>query len=314
MPTRCGRILRSLPPVAQANRPHELRWPYNTQAALWAWRLRYFKAEPFKPDPTQSAAWNRGAYLVRGLGHCAACHAARDGLGGLSGRDARALSGGFMPVQHWYAPSLADPTEAGVQTWTIDDIVALLRDGRAPAQAAGTSGVTHSVVGPMAEVVAGSTQHWQADDLKAMATFLKALPTSPSAAAPAAAPSRAADQQARERTLREGAGLYRQHCAQCHGERGEGQRTAAGAAAYPALAGSRAVTGREPANLVQLVVLGGFLPATAGNPRPFGMPPFAHVMSDAEIAAVTTFIRQSWGHQASAVSALDVLRVREGRY
>jgi mono/diheme cytochrome c family protein len=305
--------LRSLAPVAQANRPHELRWPYNTQAALWVWRLMYFKEETFKPEPTQSAAWNRGAYLVRGLGHCAACHAARDGLGGLSGRDARALSGGFMPVQHWYAPSLADPNEAGVQAWSVRDIVALLRDGRVVTPGPGQQAVTHSVVGPMAEVVASSTQHWQADDLLAAATYLKALPLN-AAPATAAAPLRAADQQAQQRTLQQGAALYRQHCAQCHGERGEGQRTTAGAAAYPALAGSRAVTSREAANLVQLIASGGFLPSTAGNPRPFGMPPFAHLLSDADMAAVATFIRQSWGHQASAVSALDVLRIREGRY
>jgi mono/diheme cytochrome c family protein len=78
-----------------------------------------------------------------------------------------------------------------------------------------------------------------------------------------------------------GAKLYENHCAQCHGQRGEGI-----AGAYPALAGNRAVTMPVTANLVQVVLNGGFAPATAGNPRPFGMPPYATFLSDADVAAV----------------------------
>ena len=102
-----------------------------------------------------------------------------------------------------------------------------------------------------------------------------------------------------------GAKLYEQHCAQCHGERGEGV-----AGAYPRLAGNRAVTMATTANLVQVVLNGGFAPATAGNPRPYGMPPYVLLLNDADTAAVLSHIRNAWGNRAAPVSELDVSRQR----
>ncbi|WP_342131546.1 cytochrome c [Hydrogenophaga sp. OTU3427] len=282
--------LRSLPPVAQANRPHELRWPFSTQAALAVWRALYFRPASFEPAPQQNAEWNRGAYLVQGLAHCSACHAPRNALGASS--NMLDLAGGLIPLQNWYAPSLNAPQEAGVQNWPLDHIVALFRDGRAPGG---------QVTGPMAEVVLHSTQHWREDELRAMASYLKALPRVDLAQpAPAAKPA--------SRTLELGAQLYGNLCASCHGERGEGI-----ANAYPALAGNRAVLMGSPANLVQTVLNGGFSPATAGHPRPYGMPPYLLSLSDADIAAVLTHVRGSWGNQAGAVGELDVLQLRGGR-
>ena len=102
-----------------------------------------------------------------------------------------------------------------------------------------------------------------------------------------------------------GAKLYEQHCAQCHGDNGTGVPNA-----YPALAGNRAVLMKQTSNLVQIVLNGGYAPATQGNPRPFGMPPFVLVLNDSDIAAVLTHVRSSWGNQASQVSPLDVNRIR----
>jgi mono/diheme cytochrome c family protein len=280
--------LRSLPPVAQPQRPHELRWPVNTQAALAVWRLIYFRPGNFQPDPARSAEWNRGAYLVQGPAHCSACHAPRNALGANS--NMLDLAGGLIPLQNWYAPSLNSPHEAGVQDWAAADIVALFRDGRAPLG---------QVTGPMAEVVQLSTQHWREDDLRAVASYLQALPRS-DASAPA--PARASGN-----TLDQGRQLYGQYCASCHGEQGEGVP-----GAYPPLAGNRAVLMRSPANLVQMVLNGGFSPATAAHPRPFGMPPYQLVLKDAEIAAVLSLVRSSWGNQAGAVTELDVLGLRGG--
>ena len=107
-----------------------------------------------------------------------------------------------------------------------------------------------------------------------------------------------------------GAKLYEQHCAQCHGADGAGQRVG-NQVALPALKGNRAVVMPQTTNLVQIVLKGGYAPATAGNPRPFGMPPFVLTLQDTEIAAVLTHIRSQWGNQASSVSALDVNRVRD---
>lgn len=276
--------LHSLPATSQPATPHALRWPFNQQAALAVWRALYFAPASFQPEAAQSAEWNRGAYLVRGLGHCGACHTARNALGATN--DQLDLAGGLIPVQNWYAPSLTSVQEASVHDWPLEDAVRLLQTGVTPLA---------TVLGPMAEVVQQSTQYLTPQDLTAMATYLKALPQTP------LEPRR--DVAAMPRNVERGAKLYDQHCAQCHGAQGQGV-----AGAYPALAGNRAVTMASTANLVHAVRNGGFAPATAGNPRPFGMPPFVLVLSDADIAAVLTHIRASWGNQAAAVTELEVGR------
>ena len=103
--------LRSIPPVQQANRPHDLRFPYNNRSLIIGWRTLFFREGEYKPDPTKSADWNRGAYLVEGLGHCGMCHTAINALGGSS--DSQAFEGGLIPMQNWYAPSLTSNKEAG---------------------------------------------------------------------------------------------------------------------------------------------------------------------------------------------------------
>jgi len=285
--------LRTLPPADSAPAPHALRWPYSTQAALAVWRALYFRAGGSEPEArpgneARTAEWQRGAYLVRGLGHCAGCHTARNALGATD--DALDLAGGMIPQQNWYAPSLTRTDEAGVADWPVPDIVALLKTGSTPRG---------SVLGPMAEVVQHSTQHMTDADLAAMAVYLKALPATdppvPRETPPASA-----------QVAQRGGKLYGQHCAQCHGDNGEGVPNA-----YPRLAGNRAVTMDATANLVQTVLYGGFAPATTGNPQPFGMPPYVLTLSDADTAAVLTHIRTAFGNQAAPVSQLDVQRQRE---
>jgi len=283
--------LRSLPAVDKPNRPHALGFPYDTQAALAVWRAAFFRPGTVQHDAKRSAAWNRGAYLVEGLGHCNACHSSRNALGASSGD---ALGGGLIPIQNWYAPALNDAREAGVAGWELPQIVSLLQGGVSNGG---------NVTGPMAEVVAGSLQHLRPDDLLAIATYLKELPQEPSAP-----PTVALAASAPAALRAQGADLYRQHCVDCHGEQGEGA-----APAYPPLAGNRAVTMASPANLVHLVLEGGFPPSTAANPRPYGMPPFATQLSDAELASVLNFVRGAWGNEGSEVSALDVAKLRSVR-
>ena len=280
--------LRSLPPVNKPNRAHRLRWPYSTQAALGVWRLLYFKPGNFTEDASRTPQWNRGAYLVQGLAHCGACHTARNALGGI--RDVMDLSGGLIPMQNWYAPSLASASEAGVADWTVEEVVQLLSSGISPR---GT------VSGPMAEVVLHSTQYLEPADLRAMAVFLKSLPPAPGDTDPREPPQAAAP------VLERGGRIYERHCASCHGAQGEGV-----AGAYPPLAGNRAVTLRETTNLVQIVLHGGYAPATKANPRPFGMPPFATVLSDSEVAAVISYVRSAWSNRAGPVSELAVTQQR----
>ncbi|WP_144007153.1 cytochrome c, partial [Pelomonas sp. KK5] len=176
----------------------------------------------------------------------------------------------------------------GQQHLPREAVVRLLRDG-----VAGTAGVA----GPMAEVVAGSTQHLSGPDLDAMAQYLASIPVQH---------RRREEFRLADRDQRlQGGKLYERHCAACHGERGEGVP-----GIYPALAGNRAVRLPLANNLVLAIRHGGFAPSTAGNPRPFGMPPFGQVLNPAEIAAVASFVRQSWGNAAAPVLALDVLHVK----
>lgn len=286
--------LRSLPPVARPNQPHTLRFPYDQPLALAAWRALYFRPAAFEPQPQRSADWNRGAYLVRSLGHCSACHAPRNALGAT--RNPLDLEGGMVPLRNWYAPALNDAAEAGVADWPLDEIVSLLRTGIAPR---GTA------LGPMADVVKGSSQHWNAADLRAVAIYLKELPQRRDNLARPVAPPTSAPVADAPATL--GARLYERHCADCHGAQGQGKPPA-----YPALAGNRTLTMASPVNLTRIVLGGGFAPSTAANPRPYGMPPFATVLSDAEIASLLGHLRSSWGHDASQPSVLDVNRLRGG--
>jgi mono/diheme cytochrome c family protein len=270
--------LRTLPPVAQANTPHALRFPYKTQAALTAWRVLFFRPGEFKPEPARSAEWNRGAYLVRGLGHCDACHTGRNVFGAVSHK--LDLGGGLIPMQKWYAPPL-------VSGWDADSIAALLTTGISPRGMA---------MGPMAEVVYRSTQNLSPADARAIAAYLQSL-TLQAPQGEATVPQGS--------IMARGAGLYAEHCAECHGDNGEGAFPA-----YPALARNPSVSAPLAANAIKAVLHGGYAPVTSANPRPYGMPPFFGTLRDADVAAVLTYVRASWGNGGAPVSTLDVERYR----
>ncbi|QEE25398.1 c-type cytochrome [Rhodanobacter glycinis] len=278
--------LQSLAPVYKPAKPLGLSFPYNVREGLAAWRALYFQEGVYQPDPTKSAAWNRGAYLVQGLGHCNECHAARSAFGGTH---ALPLSGGRIPVQDWYAPDLSSRAHGGLQGWTEQDIVDLLKNGQAAKGAA---------FGPMAEVVASSTQYMHDDDLRAIATYLQSLP-------PRAAPAPAGPVPAATAMVNQGAKIYAASCAGCHGKDGEGV-----AGVYPPLAGNSSVLDPSGLNAIRAVLLGGFPPTTAGNPRPYSMPPFAQKLSDADVAAVVSYIRHAWSNDAPAVQQRDVFKYR----
>jgi mono/diheme cytochrome c family protein len=279
--------LHSLAPQKQANRPHELRFPYNQQLTLAGWRLLYFKPGVFEEDKAKDAVWNRGAYLVEGLGHCAACHSTRNSLGATAG----GLAGGLVPTSGWYAPSLSAGTEAGLGKWQAEHIVQLLKTGVSPHA---------TVTGPMAEVVARSLQHLSDGDASAMALYLKSLP----ATAPPRRPEPLSG-PAVEQVLALGKTLYEQHCVDCHRADGKGMPPA-----YPPLAGNSALTSSEPVNAIRIVLNGGFAPGTAGNPRPYSMPPYGHVLDDQQVAAVVSYVRASWGNGNGAITTATANRYR----
>jgi len=279
--------LKSLPPVNRATPPPSLRFPYDLRASLATWRALYFRPGTFVADARQSAQWNRGAYLVEGLGHCNECHVTRDELGGLP--KGQQLTGGQIPAQNWFAPDLSTQANGGLQGWSTADIVDLLKTGQSAKGAA---------FGPMAEVVMQSTQHLHDDDLQAIARYLQSLPARP-------APASHASPLDSDAQLHRGDKLYAQQCAGCHGKDGQGV-----AGVYPALDGNGSVTEPSGVNAIRIVLLGGFAPTTAAHPRPYSMPPFAQQLNDADVAAVVSYIRSAWSNKASPVQERDVAGYR----
>jgi mono/diheme cytochrome c family protein len=252
------------------------------RSLLYIWRGLYFKPGVYEPAESESAEWNRGAYLVQGLGHCNACHVTRNALGAAGGA---ALGGGQVAGRSWYAPALNSRNEAGSGALSVDEIARLLATGLYNQGAAS---------GPMAEVIAQSLQHLTPEDLRGMALYLKSLPEYGASGAPPLS------KEARLR-IDKGGKIYEQHCKDCHGEQGQGAP-----GAYPPLADNRSVRLASPLNAIRSVLDGGFAPSTVNNPRPYGMPPFAHTLNNEEVAQVVSYIRNAWGNHASVVTAVQV--------
>lgn len=282
--------LMSVPPVKQKNRPHELRFPFNKRELLVGWRSLYFREGEYAPDSSKTEQWNRGAYLVQGLGHCAMCHTAVNALGGSS--ESKAFEGGMIPNQNWYAPSLTSNREAGLGNWSIKDIKDLLQ-----------TGVSHrsTVYGPMAEVTYNSLQYMTDDDIEAMAVYLKDLPQRDSEPPPTS--------QARlvnPAVMELGRRVYDKQCAMCHGDEGKGHPPE-----YPPLAGNQSITMSSPVNSIRMVLNGGYPPGTKKNPRPHGMPPFNHILNDDEVAAVVTYIRVAWDNSGTPITPAQANELRK---
>jgi mono/diheme cytochrome c family protein len=282
---------QTIPAVRLQNKEPDLRFPFNHRILLAGWRALYFRPGVYESQQEQSVEWNRGAYLVQGLGHCAACHTARNILGATQSEGD--LSGAMIPMLNWYAPPLNSATEAGLGNWELQHIADLLKTG------VSARGV---VSGPMSEVVWQSLQHLSDSDIRAMGIYLKSVPQSSEPGQQLKPPARNPEN---EKTLKLGAALYEKHCVDCHKSQGEGV-----APHYPALAGNRGVVLDQVVNPVRITLYGGYPPSTQGNPRPYGMPPFGNVMSDQEVAAVVSYIRNAWGNQGTMVSAAQVNRYR----
>ena len=154
--------LKTLPPVAGKVRDHDLRFPFGIRRAVGIWKLLFFNSEPFKPDPSKSAQWNRGAYLVNGPGHCAECHSPRNYFGAVV--ESKRFTGGISPTLRGGVP---DITQNKLPNWTEQDIADTLADGVTPD--AGLVG------GDMIEVVA-NTSKLTAADREAIAVYIKSLP------------------------------------------------------------------------------------------------------------------------------------------
>jgi mono/diheme cytochrome c family protein len=153
--------LKTLPPVAGRVRDHALRFPFNVRRGLGLWKLLFLNGEPFNPDPSKSAQWNRGAYLVNGPAHCAECHSPRNFLGAIVA--SRRFEGGPSPTLQGGVPSIRQDK---LKDWSEADIGGVLEDGTTPD--------ADRVGGAMVDVVRNTSQ-LSAEDRAAMATYIKSL-------------------------------------------------------------------------------------------------------------------------------------------
>ena len=279
--------LRTLPPVRDVppanDRAFALRWP------MKAWNSLNLDAGAFEPDPSQSAEWNRGAYLVQGPGHCGACHTPRDWT--LAGKSAAPLRGAVMrdevaggAVRDWFAVDLA-ATRQGLGAWKHEDIVGYLGKG---------AGARAGTFGPMNPVIANSTSRLTDDDRRAIATYLKSLRGDDYAGEVVSAEAAAA-----------GRPPYEEHCRECHGPSGRG-----GLFDGPPLAGSAVVQGEDAASLINVILHGSDRPAGLGPGNWESMPAYASKLDDAGIAALANYLRASWGNRAAPVTPAMVAKQR----
>jgi mono/diheme cytochrome c family protein len=284
--------LRSVPPVRQANRENALAFPFSWRPLMAVWKLLFFSPGEFRPDPALDERENRGAYLVEAFGHCSACHSPRNLLG--AEKSDVAMSGGEYldrvtdtDYRPWSAPNLTG-AERGLASWTEQELADYLGTAR---------NVFLESFGPMNEVIMHSTRHLSRADVEAMAGYLKTLP------AIEETPGEAPDAQVMGR----GRTVYNLHCGTCHLPTGEGDPEMA-----PRLnRGSLVVQSANPASMINAILYAPKAPQPALPPRwREPMDEFQYLLDDEEVAAVATFIRNSWNNRAGVVTPEQVARQR----
>lgn len=284
--------------VNQANRNSDIPWPLNMRWPLSVWNWVFHHEGVYQPDATQSAQWNRGAYLVQGLAHCGSCHTPR-GIGfqekGLSQQDTAYLTGGTL--EGWHAPNLSGNVKNGLGRWSTQDIVEFLKTGRNQHSAA---------FGSMTDVIARSTQHLSNEDLTAMAVYLKSLAPSDLHSKAPEADSTTVQALMRGDISQPGAREYMDNCSACHRIDGQGY-----AKTYPALAHNAALLGDDASSLISVVLRGSRMAITQQAPTGAVMPDFGWRLNDEQVADLLTFVRSSWGNKAPAVTADQVRKLRE---
>ena len=274
--------LQSLPPVVNKPDRNQLPFPFNIRALVSVWNLLYLDKTTFAPDPAHDEQWNRGAYLVEGPGHCAACHTPKTILGGPQrGHD---FQGG--PFGTWFAPDLTPNGRTGLGSWTRDETVTFLQTGRNPHASAS---------GEMGLVVQDSTSMLADDDLQAIAAYLADRAAAP---APSMTPPDTAQMKA-------GEAIFVDQCSACHLMHAQGQTLA-----FPPLAHSANAQQTDPTTALHIILAGAQASPTRTAPTPFTMPAFAWKLDDRQVAAVATYVRNEWGNAAPAVGADQVARLR----
>lgn len=289
-------FMKEVPPVKQANLPSEIpgylsfRWP------LAIWNMVFTSKGPYAPKADHDAAWNRGAYLVEGLGHCGACHTPRGWAFQETALDDG--SGAYLQgaeLDAWSAPDLRGDQRTGLGAWSQGDLAAFLKTGHA---------ATATAFGSMLDVVNNSTPYLSDDDINGMASYLKSLPGGAQQAAYTYDNATTAALQS-GKPGQTGGDVYLGYCASCHGPDGKGQTPY-----IPPLAGNPVVLDSDPASLINLVLNGAEPIVIKGTPDAYRMPQYRVQLTDQQIADALSFVRGGWGNGAAAVTADQVKKLR----
>ncbi len=275
-----------------------LPFPFNIRLSMKAWNWLFLDRKPFEPDPSQSAQWNRGAYLVQGLAHCSTCHTPRNFL--MAEQLERRLQGGSLGS--WYAPDITPAALQAKPAWTREMLADYLASGHA------ANGAT--AAGPMLEAIELSFSRMRREDLDAMAAYLLPPPTPATAAAASAAPAvkppagltpvQGDDTPQALAQLSPGARVYMNNCASCHNTAGQGLN------GLPPLQGHPVLHKPNGDNVV-MAILEGVLPEHGQ-----GMIGFAHTLNDEEVADVSNYLLQDIGGSKVSVTVQRVATLRAG--
>lgn len=278
--------LQTVQPVSNDIKANQLPFPFNIRLSLIGWNLLNFHPGEFKPDPHKSAEWNRGAYIVEGLGHCGTCHTPKNIIGG--DKNSEFLQGSSL--ENWTIPNITPDKQKGVGSWSTQDLVDYLKTGVNKYTIAS---------GPMAEEVHNSSQYWSDADLKAVAVYLKegdGHTTQTEAPKPLASDNP---------HMVAGKHIYEDRCSACHTPDGAGVK-----GLFPRLADNPLIRQDDTTSLMHVVLAGARAGAVDSRPTAPSMPAFGWEMTDQNIADVLTYIRNSWGNAAAPVSASDVSKLR----
>ncbi|MGG6176827.1 c-type cytochrome [Pantoea allii] len=275
-----------------------LPFPFNLRFSMAAWNVLFLDTKPFRPDPSQSAEWNRGAYLVEGLTHCSTCHTPRNFL--MAEQQSKSLQGASLGT--WFAPDITANTLQSDDQWSRESLAAYLASGHAD------NGAT--AAGPMLEAIDKSFSRMTPEDRNAIATYLMPVAeqedsdadTESDVQEPASGltPVTGDDTPDMLSDMTDGERVYRNNCASCHNLEGQGLT------GFPALT-KHPVLEKPTADNVAMAVLGGVWPAKGQ-----GMIGFAHTLDDTQIADVTNYVMQDIGNSAVRITPDRVKSLRQG--
>jgi mono/diheme cytochrome c family protein len=290
-----GYFMLFVKPVHQNNLLPSIGFPWNQRWGLALWNGVFLPGKPYREKAGHDSDWNRGAYLVQGLGHCGACHTER-GLAfnekALDERSDHFLSGALLDA--WYASNLRGDTRLGLGRWSEEDVVQFLKTGH---------NAHATVFGSMLDAFNNSTQFMSDADLSAVAKYLKSL--SGSGNSTFAYDAKTLQALDRGEISARGAGTFLNHCSTCHGRDGQGRGPL-----LPPLGGHPSVLESDPSSLLNVILNGAGRLVVNGVPDSYRMTPFRVLLSDEEVADVASFIRSSWGNDAAAVQVSQVRALR----